>query len=97
MGDEVKKRASVLGGRGSSPDDEREYLEEYRPQVEKIRRAIQSNACGSDAAEALVAMENFIVQNSNAKLLEDLRPVRDQIYYQSVYAPWCETAPHELH
>jgi len=95
LADEVKKQAQALGGRGSSPDDAREFLEEYLPQVQKIRQAIQSNACGSDAAQALTAMENFMEWNEKIKRLPPVRRLRDQIYFQSVYAPWCETAPRE--
>ncbi|MDP3793261.1 MAG: hypothetical protein Q8R07_00740, partial [Candidatus Uhrbacteria bacterium] len=95
LANEVEKWAKVLGGRGSSPDDKREYLDEYLPRVQKIRWAIQSNACGAKAADALMAIEHFMQETKNTKPPEALRRLRDQIYYQSVYAPWCETAPHE--
>ena len=110
---EVRNQASELGGRGSSPDDVREYLAEYLPCIEAIRRTILTDACGEEATTGLQAIEIFMNQawqqmqdarpssdrarEKALQNLQNLRPIRDQIYYQSVYAPWCETASPETH
>ncbi|MSR85722.1 hypothetical protein EXS71_04815 [Candidatus Uhrbacteria bacterium] len=95
----IQTRADALSGRGSSPDDKKEFLDEYRPVIQTIRNALGNNVCGENSRGAVEAIERCSdlawegLKQDRPAIIKFLRPLRDQLYYQYVDGTWCETAP----
>ena len=96
----IKWKGDMMGGRGSSRDDQKEFLEEMQPILTAVRQAIGANVCGQPAQAAIHAIEECLDlawsdlnKNSRQAITKFLRPLRDQLYYQYVEGAWCATAP----